>query len=235
MLDGIRIIVTLTCLGVASYQDLRERLVDDKIWLIFFPVGIGLLIVDFLLKPPQLFYILCSFCAVSPVVIVVAVLVKMEIVGSADLIAICYIAASMPLYTNHFPIFDLRKLAHPFFPVTVILNSCLMSLAVIPYNLARNVMHLISGRKLFEGIDAGAAQRTMVFLLATPVNTKFIRNRHFIPMEIKNSGRKITVIPKIGNENEVYGKEIWATIGLPMIFLYFISFIFSLIFGGVLL
>jgi hypothetical protein len=53
-------------------------------------------------------------------------------------------------------------------------------------------------------------------------------------MEINEAGRRITILPKINNGSEI-NEEIWATVGIPMVFLHLISFILSLIFGGVLL
>jgi preflagellin peptidase FlaK len=78
-------------LTISSYEDIKTREVDDKIWLIFSPIGIIITLIEYFLN-----YIDFSYLILYVLSIIISIIIYYsELVGGADLkalmIRICYL------------------------------------------------------------------------------------------------------------------------------------------------
>lgn len=182
LLIELRIIACAIMLVLAAVIDIRKREIPDKIWLGFGGLGAVLTILEFAdpTGHPPLFNYLLGVGIVAPIAYAVY---KTGLFGGADSKALIAIALLFPWF-NDGVLFKF----HGFTALTVLTNALLISLSQLAFNAARNLIALARGRNIFEGIEEGAARKTIAF--ATGYRTSSSKG-YLFPMEaVDESGRR---------------------------------------------
>ncbi len=140
-------------LFAASYQDLKYRMIDDKIWVLFSTLGI---LADIFLVRENWFIYLWS-CVPLTVVLVFAWILK--VMGEADVLAYASLLVTQPVY-----LFGCGYM--PPAMSTFIYSNALFSMTLL-YNLAVNLRNLREG--IFDGFKETLIRKVLAMFVARAV------------------------------------------------------------------
>ncbi len=220
LLELSAITITLAFLAYASWLDWRFREVDDKVWLIYGPVGASLTLGRLFLAgfPSPLLWAVSLAIALG----LALALYYGGLWGGADSKALICLALTLPtypLFAN--PILGLWLIV---FPLTVVFNAFLLSLLTIAYILLRNLAYKLSGGKLFEGFEAEPPWKKFLALLTSfKVKREKLTGNPALTLAEKafEKGRTWIFRLQIGESGvEDVGKlpeEVWVTPQLPFL------------------
>ncbi|MEM3407880.1 MAG: prepilin peptidase, partial [Nitrososphaerota archaeon] len=93
MFNYLRKILSLIMLLICSYEDIRKREIDDKIWIIFSSIGISITLIDF---SYLIFYISSLIIAT----IISIIIYYSKFVGGADSKALITLSFLDPINLN---------------------------------------------------------------------------------------------------------------------------------------
>jgi len=253
VLDGLRVLVSLIFLAYASWSDLREREVNNKVWVIFAPLALSLTSLQFFVFSPESLYDFAVSFVITSVLSVT--LFYAGAFGGADAKALICLAMALPSYPTHLlqPLFSLSL---PIFPISVFCNAVLLAASSVFYVLLRNYLwKRRTGKKLFEGFEKESIGRK-ILTAVSGYKTKVIeleKKGHLYPLEdvqVAESGeseRKLILMPKDENRKEIIerifdasqrGKlpdDVWASPGLPMLVFITAGLILALVVGDIVL
>ncbi|MEM3420424.1 MAG: prepilin peptidase [Nitrososphaerota archaeon] len=116
MFNYLRKILSLIMLLICSYEDIRKREIDDKIWIIFSSIGISITLIDF---SYLIFYISSLIIAT----IISIIIYYSKFVGGADSKALITLSFLDPINLN-------KNTIHHFNSIIVLTNSCIISLII---------------------------------------------------------------------------------------------------------
>ncbi len=197
-----------TALLYSSYKDLLERLVDDWVWLATASVTTPITAYQLLigaLSPPL------TAISLGVTAIMSYLFYKLGLYGGADAKALMVLGLSTPL-TN----FGLRY--HPFTPVTVLLNSLLLSLSLPLAMLLINLYRIFVRReKLFAELKEERLYKKALAVFLGTVLKKPERHRFWAPMEEYRNGWVLKLSPKIEDFWSTPRPGGWATPSIPLL------------------
>jgi preflagellin peptidase FlaK len=197
-----------TALLYSSYKDLLERLVDDWVWLATASVTTPITAYQLLigaLSPPL------TAISLGVTAIMSYLFYKLGLYGGADAKALMVIGLSTPLSS-----FGLRY--HPFTPVTVLLNSLLLSLAIPLTMLLINLYRIfVRGERLFAELKEERLYRKVLAVFLGTVLNEPRRYRFWAPMEEYRNGWVLRLSPKIEDFWSTPRPGGWATPSIPLI------------------
>jgi len=256
ILDGARVLLSLSFLIYASWGDWKKREVSNKVWAVLAPLALLLTSVQYILFAGDLLLYILSFWVTSGLAIV---LFYAGAFGGADAKALICLSLALPQYpTDFFSAFATSTsavLVSPLFPITVFSNSVLLAAFTVVYALLRNLLwKLKTGSKLFEGFEKESFGRKLLALLTGyRINVaKLERYEYLYPLEDidvnegSQANRKLLVMPKDENREQIVerildavrtGKiqdDVWATPGLPMLIFITAGLIIALVFGDLI-
>ncbi len=245
LLGQISVLVSVPFLGLAAYQDLKAREVDDSIWIAYGGVGLAILAFRSLGSGFPLQNALISI-AIS--IFAGLVMFYSGMFGGADSKSIICLALTVPI--NPLTILT-PAYFHPFFPLTVLYNSFLMAVLSSAVIFLRNTLdYFRSGRFLFEKqVIGGFGLRALTLFTGYRVTLRELEKfEHLYPLERvedPSSGMtRLQTIVGIGeNRQELIqqlraqsgNRLIWATPGLPMLVFLTASLLASVTLGDLLL
>ncbi|MEJ5293558.1 MAG: prepilin peptidase [Candidatus Methanosuratincola sp.] len=180
MILETKLIIFGAALAVASYQDLKTREIDDRIWLVSGAAG-ALLTVAEVITTPAYPLLLAGFSALLTAAIAVAVF-YLGLYGGADAKALLVAAVTLPLSpwaVGTGPVWMPGSYTNPFFPLTLLGNGLLLSLLLVPSCFAWNLRARLSGEGLFDGVSASPLQRLVAVLTAVRVKPSTAASVHF--------------------------------------------------------
>ncbi len=215
----LKYLVLLGALAFASYQDIRTREIDDKVWLIAGAIGALLTAYEALTVPS--YQALFALVSIGLTALLAFGVYFLGLYGGADAKALLAVAVTMPLAPSAATLFS------PFFPLTVLGNALLCSLVLVPACLVYNVAWRISRRRpLFGGIRAGALTKLGALFTGIKVRPKTARLVHFNLLEVHAEGaptsKRLRLFAKVTDEDEVKvidenAEYVWVTPAIPMI------------------
>jgi len=103
----LRKILCLIMLTISSYEDIKTREVDDKIWIFFIPIGIIITLFEFFLKFIDFSYLILYFISILIAIIVSIIIYYSKLVGGADSKALITLSFLDPINLN-------KNIIHPF-------------------------------------------------------------------------------------------------------------------------
>jgi len=124
MFSYLRKILCLIMLTISSYEDFKTREVDDKIWLIFSPLGIIITLFEFFLKFIDFSYLILYFISIVITTIISIIIYYLKFVGGADSKALISISLLDPINLN-------ENTIHPFTPIIVLMDT-LITFLIVP-------------------------------------------------------------------------------------------------------
>jgi len=231
-----KIMLITVALTFASFQDLRTREIDDKVWIYTVPVG-ALLTVYEALTTQGYPLVLAGLSVVLTAVIALGIFYT-GLFGGADAKALIALAAALPLppYQNF---------ASPFYPLTVLGNGLILSLLLIPACLSWNFIFAIKTKgkngALFEGIRATRAQKFVAILTGVRVKPATAGLVHFNLMErVSADGEHVLKFFHKVEEREgsklidPRSRAVWVTPAIPMIVFFLAGFLLSFAVGDII-
>jgi preflagellin peptidase FlaK len=251
ILDGARVLLSLSFLFYASWSDWKSREVSNKVWIVMAPLALALTLFQLVVFSPQslLFYAL-SFAITATLSVA---LFYVGAFGGADAKALMCLALALPTYPNNLFQFDAPHLS-PILPIIVFSNAVVLAALSVAYAVVRNSFWKFKkGTKLFEGFENESIWRKLLaFLSGYKVKTAELEKGHMFPLEditVNEAGeekRRLLVFPKDEKTEKIVerilsaikkGKlqnEVWATPGLPLLVFITIGLIVALIFGDLI-
>lgn len=225
MLDGffdlhmVRIVITITMLGLASVIDLKKREINDKFWIGFSAVAVLLLFAS-----PN-FWPNLKTMGLSLIVIPIAlVLWRFGIFGGADAFCLIVLAGIAPM-SGMTP-----SLISPF---TTLENASILTVIPLFVNLGRNVVSITRGNDIFSGIDESHLKK----ILAMFVGYKTKNPKHSFCIEQMIDGKRhLDFSPKHAEKTSFcYETDVWVTPGLPYVLYITGGFIIQIMYGDLIL
>lgn len=233
---------SLGFLGFAALRDLKSREVEDQVWTLYGPLGLGLTVARLLYDHGSLKPVSASILLTSTIALLMFYL---GLFGGADAKAfICLSLAN--------PVWPLSKPAlgwiHPIYPLAVFYNTYLLAVTVVLYTLARNIRYMLRRGRLFQGFEAvSPMSKLLAILTGYKVNLKELEKGYLYPMEkIMDGKRRFTLLfdaeadreellKEFRREYESYEiQEAWATPGLPLLVFAFLALLFTGLLGDIL-
>ncbi len=218
-LNMMRIFVSLVMLGLASLIDLKKREINDKLWIGFSGVAILLLFVS-----PN-FWIALKTIGLSMIVAPIAlVLWRFGIFGGADAICLIVLAGLAPMSS----VTSLQ-----ISPFTTLENAAILTIIPLFINLGRNVISMIQGNDIFNGIEEESNFKKM---LAMFVGYRTKNPKHSFYMEqIIDGKRHLDFSPKHAEKTSFcYDYDVWVTPGLPYVLYITGGFIIQIMYGDLI-
>jgi preflagellin peptidase FlaK len=227
MIVELKLLVIGASLLIGSYQDLKTREIDDRLWIIAGIAG-GLLTVAEIVTTPSYPLFLAGLSILISGVLAFGIYF-LGLYGGADAKALMVVALAMPVNTFSATLF-------PVFPLSLFGNALVLSLLVIPASLIFNLYKATKG-PLFAGVKAGALKKLVTLLTGMKVKPETAKSVHFnlIERPLPSGGSELRLFHKVEDMDEpkvfVEGaKSVWATLALPMIVFFFGGFILA-VFG----
>jgi len=250
ILDGARIVLSLTIMTYASWSDWKKREVSNRVWMVFAPLAFALTTVQYVFLHQELLPVYALSFAVT--FGIATVLFYVGAFGGADAKALMCLALALPYYPidllSHVPFFS------PILPLTVFSNAVLLAALTVVYALLRNLFWgLRKGGKLFEGFENESLWRKLI-VLVTGYKVELAtleKNAHVFPIEditAKETGvdeRRLLLFPKDETQEAILarlrsaGQEgkikdgVWVTPGLPLLIFITAGLVIALLFGDI--
>ena len=228
MITEINLILIAGVLLFASYQDLKTREIDDRVWLITAPIGAVLTLYEILTTPGYPWAV--ALFSIGLTVVLAIGVAYVGLFGGADMKALIMIAVTMPVYPYS------GVLVSPFYPLTILGNGLATSLVLIPTLAALNlVWKVVKKRSLFEGISATPMQKLGAIFTGIKVKPPTAMSVHFNIIEKVEGGRHfLKLFNKVEDTDEVKvidkkAEYVWVTPAIPMIVFFFFGFLLSLV------
>lgn len=251
--DGLRVLVSLIFLAYASWSDLREREVSNKVWVIFAPLALSLTSLQFFVFSPESLHDFALAFVITSVLSIT--LFYAGAFGGADAKALMCLALALPSYPTHLlqPLFSL---SFPLFPISVFCNAVFLAALSIFYVLLRNYLwKQRTGKRLFEGFEKESIGRK-ILTAVSGYKAKVVeleKKGHLYPLEdirvveTGESERKLILMPKDEDRKEIVERileashegrlqtDVWVSPGLPMLIFITVGLILALVVGDVVL
>jgi preflagellin peptidase FlaK len=249
-LQLLAVAITLFFFGLGSILDLKSREVDDRVWLVYGPIGLLLTILTVYVDPSR---IILTALSAGMAFLLSFGLFYFGLFGGADAKAIMCLGLAIPLVPRGFP--GLLSYAYPFFPVVVLVTGFLCSvLAAVWLGVQNLFTYSRVGSAMFRGLEHESKWRkglAMVSGYRTEIAS--LRSVFYLyPMEeivqTPDAARrsfKLFVDAESDREKMVsefsnaYSKlnlqsQVWVTPGLPMLVFMTAGLLITLIFGDIL-
>lgn len=199
MIFEAKLFVLGAALVVASYQDVKTREIDDRVWLVSGTAGAVLTVAEVIVTPgyPLL---AAGLSALLTAVIALGVF-YLGLYGGADAKALLVAAVTVPLSPwlgTEYAAWQGSFFVNPFFPLTLLGNALLLSLLLIPSCLACNLYARLRGEVLFEGVSASPLQKLAALLTAVRVRPSTAASVHFNLIERPATNREKLPKPEAG-------------------------------------
>jgi len=171
IIDYASVAVTFAVLIAASISDMETREVSNRTWLVYGPVALGLFAAHIVASPVDLPIFLVSALAT---IVVSFLLFQFGVMGGADSKAFMCIGLALPVAPSIVTALWQPPLFFYPFPISILVNSFLLSMGLAVVILARNLFRGFSARGLFHGFEKESIVRKMMILF-TSYKTSFSR------------------------------------------------------------
>ena len=219
-----RIVIALVMLIVASYLDIKSREVPYKYWIPFFIIGASLNFYDYYVGTPG--YDLPQLAVGIGLVSVLAFAVSfLNLYGWADAMALTALSFLFPIYIS-------PGMLHSFGAVAAFTNSVLLSVLLPMFLFLLNLIKIVKGEKIFEGLEDNYLSKIKAMFLGT---RKKQVGRFDYSLEKKVEGKRKFNL-SIGKILEEFakGEDMWVSPGIPQLVLVLAGFVATILYGDLL-
>lgn len=225
MLEGFfgigvaRIIIAITMLGLASVLDLKKREINDMLW-----IGFSVVAVLLLFASPD-FWTVLKITGLSMIVAPVALLLwRFGIFGGADALCLIVLAGLAPMS-------NMTQVQVT--PFTTLTNASVLSIMPLFVNLGRNIISIIRGNDIFDGIEESHIKK----ILAMFVGYRTKNPKHSFCIEQMVGGKRHLdfSLKHAEKSSFCYETDVWVTPGLPYVLYITGGFIVQILYGDLIL
>jgi preflagellin peptidase FlaK len=224
MIIELKLLLIGAALVVGSWQDIKTREIDDRLWLVAGVAG-GLLTVAEIAATPSYPLLLAGFSIMLTAILAFGIYF-LGLYGGADAKALLVIALVMPVNT-------FAPSVLPIFPLTVFGNSLVISLLIIPACLVINALGAGKG-PLFAGVKASSLKKVAAIFTGIRVSPQTAKSVHFnlIEWPLPSGGSELKLFHKVEEVDETKrfvagAKSVWVTVAIPMIVFFLGGFILA--------
>ena len=237
----LRIATCVSMLAIASFLDLKNREVPDKIWLIFGGAGALLTIFELFFSSnggsssdalefqSKVAYLVHLSIGLSIISAIGYVTYKVGFFGGADPKALAAIAVILPVYNASFQV-------HGFPVLSVFTNAIVVSITATLYNVCRNTILMAKKVPIFEGVEESKFRKALAFTVG--YQTQSCGRFAFAMEELDNNGKKkFRFNPLSYNEfaeEDRGAKKVWVTNALPFIVYISAGFLLTVTVGDIM-
>ena len=243
------IALSICFFALGSYFDLKAREVDDKVWLIYGPIGFALTIARLMIDPSTW---IVTFVSIGITTFVSLGLFYFGLFGGADSKAIICLGLTIPLPPTS--IQPLLGYLHPVFPIPVLILGFMCSASIAVWYGMKNLLTYMKERgKMFEGLEKEAKwKKAMALILGYHAETSKLTSTFYLyPMEEVTKDEaglhrsfklyqdaeadRDAMVSEFSNGIKALGYEgkVWVTPGLPLLLFITFGLILTLILGDV--
>jgi preflagellin peptidase FlaK len=247
-LEASRVLLSLFFLGLSSWYDFKTREVSNKIWIIYGPAGLALLLLQFFTNNAFGEVPIQWLASIGLTTIIALILFYTGFFGGADSKALICLSLALPVYPSF--VHEYITVLVPFFPLAVLINSVLGSSLLVIIIIANNLYQMtIRGEKMFEGLEKEPFwSKAVAFATGFRMDSEKVKGgSHYMLLERFSRAedskviRHLKVTPRLDDDNqkeaqqdefltELQGK-IWVTPGLPFLVFVTAGFIAALVVG----
>ncbi|PUA34095.1 MAG: hypothetical protein B9J98_01565 [Candidatus Terraquivivens tikiterensis] len=225
-LEPLRIALVLAMMCYASYSDLRFREVSDKLWAVFGSVGAVITAYDFTMAGLR-DYTFLGLISIGLSTGIAFGLYYAKLYGGADAKALTVISVLMPVYRPAGAI-------HPFTALHSFMNGLLISVALPISLLVYNLLRILRGEKIFEGLEHEPALRKALACFLGTLCDDAKRKKFWMPMEsVLDGKRRLTFNVFVDVELHVDRDRAWLTPGIPLLVFITGGFAVSIFYGDI--
>lgn len=253
LLEGIRVLLSVSFLLYASWSDWKRREVSNRVWLFFAPLALAFTTAQYMLfSPLSVAELLFNYVlSVALTFAISTFLFYAGAFGGADAKALMCLALALPNHPGSLFQFHIESIS-PILPLTTFSNAVLLAAFSVVYAALRNSLwKLKTGKGLFEGFEnVSIWRKILVFLSGYKLDaTKLRKNVYVYPLEdinVKEDGKNETELliwPKDEKREVLVDKilaasqegklpnHVWVTPGLPLLIFITAGLIVALMFG----
>jgi preflagellin peptidase FlaK len=217
-LDGIRIVLAVIMLGIATVSDIKKREISDIIWIVF--GGLGACLIIFAANPGDELLKIGISMIVAPIVILIW---RFGLFGGADAFAIIALAVLAPNMTL------MEGIITPF---TVLTNTILLSIVPMLVNVTRNIVLLVTKNDIFEGFNETKGRKILaMFIGYRAANPKF---GFSIERDLGNRKKLNLSLQHAEHAAFCSKKDTWITPGIPYMIFILAGFVVQLVYGDII-
>jgi preflagellin peptidase FlaK len=154
---------------ISSYEDFKTREIDDRIWLIFSPIGIIITLIKYFFKYIDFSYLMLYVLSIIIAIIISIIIYYPKFVGGANLKALITLSFLDPINLN-------ENTIHPFNSIIVLTNSCIISLIILLFLFTYNLYRILNKENIFKGFKNEKLYRK-IFALFIGYKTKNIKKK----------------------------------------------------------
>jgi|SRR5579885_1659137 len=215
----VRIISALLMLCIASYTDIKQREIDDRIWMIF--GGFSVVLLFFTPDISQYLVVAGFSLLVAPVVLFVW---KTGFIGGADAFAIIVLAILVPGCT-----FSNSQIN----PFTTLINAVLLSTVPIVINVMKNVTSILKHENIFLGFEQETKRKKLIAVIFgyRAKNPKF---GFSIEKKVGNLRKFDFTLKNADHTQFCSSTDTWITPGMPYMIYILGGFIVQLTYGDLI-
>ncbi len=226
LIDLIKVAIALAVLVKASVYDIREREIPDKLWVIMISAGFALSMIQFVLKPFNLFLATLQFALIFAISNLMFYLLNF---GGADAKALISLAVMFPKYPRIF-CFPISNTGFGMFAFTVLANSVFVApfLALVMFikNIGERDGKLIY-RFIGVKVDADRIPRFYNLLEYVDENWRLVR----VVKGVEPDERMLKRLKEAKRRGIV--DKVWVTPALPFIVFITAGFLVAVVFGDI--
>ncbi len=248
----IGLVASIAVLGAASISDLKTREVSNRYWMIYGPVGLGLFIAQLFISENWVVVAVSGGVTVG----IALALFYLGIVGGADSKALMCLGLAMPVLPSFVAPYWQAPFAFYPFPIAILVNSFLLSIAAGIFIVARNLIGKLNGKgQLFQGFEKESILRKALILF-TSYKTSFtmlaarpylypaeqvdmagsepIRHFRIVSSAEEDRGKLVSELEPYKAQG-LFSDGVWVTPGLPHLVFMLGSLIVSIVLGDLLM
>ncbi len=156
----VRICTALGMFGVAAGLDMRDRQIDDRLWMVFGVAAVALYFFDFSQLDVPVVALSAGLGGAAAYL-----LYRTGLFGGADALALVVLSAILPTYDGRFIVTG-QPLAHGLSPLVLLSNAVVLSVARLLANLATNARYRFRHpAALFAGMEKETTARKALAVL----------------------------------------------------------------------
>jgi archaeal preflagellin peptidase FlaK len=252
-IDIAAMFLTVGVFIAASLSDLKTREISNRFWLLYGPAALLLFGLRILFSPDTIPILLVSSGAT---IVVAFLLFQFGVMGGADSKALMCLALALPVAPTFLsPIWNPPFAFYPF-PIAILVNSFLLSIASAVVLLVRNLTQRVSaGKGLFQGFEKESILRKALIMLTSyktsfnvlqsktylypaeevsVVDSKPVRQFHLVASAAEERDKMVNGLQNYKDQG-LFSDGVWVTPGLPHLVFITASLIVTFVVGDMMM